>query len=199
MIGDVLVTHSCICIYTFGIGGHHILQVVFLTSPTGDEVSHQCSLCKVASGHVVTSFSSRAEKIGHASTSCILVREMSGSDAAAASAATAHSATTSVPAALSDGSKRDDILGNIKKLKDQALQLKTQKAAVQKQLKNEEKRRRRLKQRAKQLSDQDLLALLKMRETSGPSEGDDAAAPSSSSGECGPSEGLSSASSSSSS
>ncbi len=60
--------------------------------------------------------------------------------------------------------KAHDILGNIKILKEQQLALKEQRRVVAKMLKNEEKRRSRLKKRARQLSDNDLLAVLKMRD-----------------------------------
>jgi len=62
------------------------------------------------------------------------------------------------------GVKAHDILGNIKLLKEQQLALKEQRRLVSKMLKNEEKRKSRLKKRARQLSDHDLLAVLKMRD-----------------------------------
>lgn len=56
-----------------------------------------------------------------------------------------------------------DILGSIARLKAEQLRLREEKRVIAKQLKNEEKRRTRLKKRARLLSDGDLVALLKMR------------------------------------
>lgn len=56
-----------------------------------------------------------------------------------------------------------DILGHIKALKEQQKNLKDERKRVSKVLRNEEKRRMRLRKRARQLSDGDLVALLKMR------------------------------------
>lgn len=67
------------------------------------------------------------------------------------------------PDLLTASGKAMDILGNIKALKDQQKQLKDQRKVVTKQLRNEEKRRMRLRKRARQLSDIDLLAVIKMR------------------------------------
>ena len=67
--------------------------------------------------------------------------------------------------------KEVDILGHIKALKEQQNQLRDQRKLVSKQLRNEEKRRTRLRKRARQLSDGDLLAVLKMRADAKPEDG----------------------------
>ena len=64
---------------------------------------------------------------------------------------------------LAEAKKEIDILGNIKALKEQQKNLRDERLKVGKQLRNEEKRRMRLRKRARQLSDGDLVALLKMR------------------------------------
>ena len=64
---------------------------------------------------------------------------------------------------LAEAKKEIDILGNIKALKEQQKNLRDERLKVGKQLRNEEKRRLRLRKRARQLSDGDLVALLKMR------------------------------------
>ena len=64
---------------------------------------------------------------------------------------------------LAEAKKEIDILGNIKALKEQQNNLRDERLKVGKQLRNEEKRRMRLRKRARQLSDGDLVALLKMR------------------------------------
>ena len=64
---------------------------------------------------------------------------------------------------LAEAKKEIDILGNIKALKKQQKNLRDERLKVGKQLRNEEKRRMRLRKRARQLSDGDLVALLKMR------------------------------------
>ena len=56
-----------------------------------------------------------------------------------------------------------DMLEEILQLKKQQKEAREAKAAVQKQLRNAERRRKRLKQRAKQLSDADLLAVISLR------------------------------------
>ena len=61
-----------------------------------------------------------------------------------------------------------DILGNIQKLKTQQKALKEERKKISAQLRNEEKRRSRIRKRARMLSDSDLVALIKMRETAGP-------------------------------
>ncbi len=62
--------------------------------------------------------------------------------------------------------KEIDILGNIKALREQQQGLRDERKKVTKLLRNEEKRRQRLRKRARQLSDGDLVALLKMRSDS---------------------------------
>jgi hypothetical protein len=64
---------------------------------------------------------------------------------------------------LEKAKKEIDILGHIKRLKEQQNNLKDERKRVSKVLRNEEKRRMRLRKRARQLSDGDLVALLKMR------------------------------------
>ena len=64
---------------------------------------------------------------------------------------------------LEKAKKEIDILGHIKALKEQQKNLKDERKRVSKVLRNEEKRRMRLRKRARQLSDGDLVALLKMR------------------------------------
>ena len=64
---------------------------------------------------------------------------------------------------LEKAKKEIDILGHIKALKEQQKNLKDDRKRVSKVLRNEEKRRMRLRKRARQLSDGDLVALLKMR------------------------------------
>ena len=60
----------------------------------------------------------------------------------------------------------DNILGNIQKLKAQQRELKEERKKISAQLRNEEKRRSRLRKRARMLSDNDLVALIKMRNAS---------------------------------
>ena len=64
---------------------------------------------------------------------------------------------------LEKAKKEIDILGHIKALKEQQKNLKDERKRVSKVLRNEEKRRMRLRKRARQLSDGDLVAWLKMR------------------------------------
>ena len=64
---------------------------------------------------------------------------------------------------LMKAKKEIDILGNIRALKEEQKTLRDQRKVVSKQLRNEEKRRMRLRKRARQLSDVDLVAVLKMR------------------------------------
>ena len=98
-----------------------------------------------------------------------------GSGAAAAAAvnedalsgmtvADALQALAAQPADVLEKAKKEiDILGHIKALKEQQNNLKDERKRVSKVLRNEEKRRMRLRKRARQLSDGDLVALLKMR------------------------------------
>ena len=77
---------------------------------------------------------------------------------------------------LEKAKKEIDILGHIKALKEQQKNLKDERKRVSKVLRNEEKRRMRLRKRARQLSDGDLVALLKMRsdaKETGPAPGED--------------------------
>ena len=77
---------------------------------------------------------------------------------ASSEASASSSSTGGVPE-----SQTADILGNIQKLKGQQKALKDQRKKIASQLRNEEKRRNRIRKRARQLSDTDLVALLKMR------------------------------------
>ena len=71
------------------------------------------------------------------------------------------------PAAVfASAQKEIDILGSIEALKEQQKGLRDERKKVTKLLRNEEKRRQRLRTRACQLSDGDLVALLKMRSDS---------------------------------
>ena len=67
------------------------------------------------------------------------------------------------PDVLMKAKKEMDILGSIKALKEGQKNLRDQRKLVSKQLRNEEKRRMRLRKRARQLSDVDLVAVLKVR------------------------------------
>ena len=81
------------------------------------------------------------------------------------------------PAAVLDQAKKEiDIMGHIKILREQQKNLKDERKRVTKILRNEEKRRMRLRKRARQLSDGDLVALLKMRSDAkdgGPAAGEE--------------------------
>ena len=71
------------------------------------------------------------------------------------------------PAAVfASAQKEIDILGTVKALKEQQKGLRDERKKVTKLLRNEERRRQRLRKRARQLSDGDLVALLKMRSDS---------------------------------
>ena len=91
----------------------------------------------------------------------------SGTSAAAAAAAGVTPSTQLVEAAKKAG---HDILGSIAELRRQQAELRAQRKKVAKKLKNEEKRRSRLRRRAWQLSDSDLAALLRMRSEEKPDE-----------------------------
>ena len=99
---------------------------------------------------------------------------MAGSCAAAVPAAdTAGAAPTEVPeilavpgdgvAALAVGPRKESLMESIKRLKDQQAMMKLAKKNLQKELKNACKRKQRLKQRARQLTDLDLIEVLNMR------------------------------------
>ncbi len=75
----------------------------------------------------------------------------------------------------------DDVLARICALKAEQSALRAQKKSITKDLRNAERRRKRLKKKAKQLSDTDLVAVLRMRQQmstarsstdTGPAEGD---------------------------
>ena len=84
---------------------------------------------------------------------------VAGSPAAVASAAGAAASSAS----QDDMNRAEDILGCIRMLKEQQNQLRVQRKAVTKNLRNQSKRVSRIRKRARLLSDADLVALLKMR------------------------------------
>ena len=59
--------------------------------------------------------------------------------------------------------KSDDLLDAIKKLKEEQNAVRSERKRIKKDLKNAERRRSRLRKKAKQLSDNDLMDVLKMR------------------------------------
>ena len=67
--------------------------------------------------------------------------------------------------AFAGASTPEPLLSGIARLKAEQANLRAERKRVQQELKNAEKRRARLKKRARQLSDQDLVAVLQMRET----------------------------------
>ena len=69
-----------------------------------------------------------------------------------------------------------DILGSIAELRRQQKEMREQRKLIAKRLRNEEKRRSRLRKKARMLSDGDLVALLKMRSEDKP-EGSPAPVP----------------------
>ena len=79
----------------------------------------------------------------------------------------ACSATANVPgdgvAALGVMPRGESLMESIKRLKDQQAAMKAAKKDLQKELKNACKRKNRLKKRARQLTDLDLLEVLQMR------------------------------------
>jgi len=95
---------------------------------------------------------------------------MAGNCAAAVPAAdTAGAAPMEVPElmqvmeALAEAPRKESLMESIKRLKDQQAMMKIAKKNLQKVLKNACKRKQRLKQRARQLTDLDLLEVLNMR------------------------------------
>lgn len=111
--------------------------------------------------------------------------------AAASTVELSAAAAAAAPDVEMDGVKKAaktsgyDILGSIQALKEQQKKLREERKLIAKKLKNEEKRRSRLRKKARQLSDQDLVALLKMRsdvqEAAASVEGDEAGSASSAS------------------
>ena len=79
-----------------------------------------------------------------------------------------------------DTASPEPLLTGIARLKAEQAKLRADRKRVTKELKNAEKRRVRLRKRARQLSDNDLLAVLQMRETSAAQASEAAAAPGSS-------------------
>jgi lipid II:glycine glycyltransferase (peptidoglycan interpeptide bridge formation enzyme) len=61
-----------------------------------------------------------------------------------------------------------DVLANIKALREQQALLRAERKRVSRWLRNEEKRKSRLRKRARQLSDADLLTVLRMRSETTP-------------------------------
>jgi len=109
----------------------------------------------------------------------------SGSDAAAAAAGAAGAAPGEVPEELAARSavahpaghvvaaqdvspRKESLIESIKRLKDQQSAMKAAKKELQKELKNACKRKNRLKKRARQLTDLDLLEVLQMRKDGTP-------------------------------
>ena len=95
---------------------------------------------------------------------------MAGNCAAAVpAAATAGAAPMEVPEfmqvmeALAAGPRKESLTESIKRLKDQQTMMKLAKKNLQKELKNARERKQRLKQRARQLTDLDLVEVLNMR------------------------------------
>ena len=80
-------------------------------------------------------------------------------------------------AALASNPHKETLIECIKRLKDQQAALKTDKKNLQKELKNACKRKNRLKKRARQLTDNDLIEVLRMRKdvTPVPAEAEPAA------------------------
>ena len=66
---------------------------------------------------------------------------------------------------VAGASTPEPLLSGIARLKAEQANLRAERKRVAKELKNAEKRRARLRKRARQLSDQDLVAVLQMRET----------------------------------
>ena len=90
---------------------------------------------------------------------------MSADLPASAPAASAMSAMP--PASLAAASSKlppEDLRANIEKLKQEAQKLKAEKQKVNRALRNAEKKRSRLKRKARELTDADLLQVLKLRE-----------------------------------
>ena len=69
------------------------------------------------------------------------------------------------PEMLNNAPGMEPLLSGIARLKAEQANLRAERKRVQKELKNAEKRRVRLRKRARQLSDQDLVAVLQMRES----------------------------------
>ena len=83
--------------------------------------------------------------------------------ASTAASAAASGAAASGSVAYGAAVKEEDILGCIRSLKEQQSQLREQRKACNKLLRNQSKRVSRIRKRARLLSDADLVALLKMR------------------------------------
>jgi uncharacterized protein (DUF3084 family) len=79
----------------------------------------------------------------------------------APAAAAAADGAAALPAAMP--ASKLTLQAQIKQLKDEQVQLKQQKQKIAKELKNAQRRKFRLKKRARQLTDQDLVEVLQMR------------------------------------
>jgi len=73
-------------------------------------------------------------------------------------------ASTPGKASGSAASQQSDLFASIERLKKEQKDLKAEKKRVAAELRNAEKRRKRLRQRAKQLSDADIVQVLQMRQ-----------------------------------
>ena len=100
----------------------------------------------------------------------------------AAPCATAASTGAAREGSASAAPAPDDLRVQIGALKEQAMALKMEKTKVNKALRNAEKKRSRLKRKARELTDSDLMQVLKMRETENAERGGAAG----SSGDAGP-------------
>ena len=92
-------------------------------------------------------------------------------------ASSAAAAASVVEQLQQQGGGADELLNCISRLKEEQTTLRAERKKVAKALKNAEKRRSRLKKKARQLSDTDLVAVLHMRAASQKSDDKDGAAP----------------------
>jgi hypothetical protein len=92
-------------------------------------------------------------------------------DAHAAGAAPPAGGVTAEAADLAAAAGQDSLLDAIAALKSEQKALRTQRRQVAKDLKNAERRRSRLKKRARLLSDQDLAQVISMRAAAGAASG----------------------------
>ena len=92
-------------------------------------------------------------------------------------AASAAAAASEVDQLQQLGGAADELLNSIGRLKEEQTALRAERKIVAKALKNAEKRRSRVKEKARQLSDTDVVAVLHMRAASQKSDEKDGAAP----------------------
>ena len=111
-----------------------------------------------------------SDAISNAEPAAVWLSEAANSEASAPASGLGHAAGDKVSAApaatSSDGageSASSVILQNIARLKKEQADIRAQRAQVAKELKNAEKKRSRLKKKAKLLSDKDLLDVLHLR------------------------------------